>query len=157
MLFFLMKRRPPRSTRTDTLFPHTTLFRSLQRDDLQYPPRPRLRRRQRLAAPPQGADRPRRLLCPRSRRDAGGAAAPETADRGPPSDLSIRRRRPRRRQAGGRIFDARLSPRPLHPPRLRHLLAVADARPPRQGLGRRPTAHPKLGAPPRPAAQPDTP
>src|SRR3546814_9309651 len=53
----------------------------LQRDDLQYPPRPRLRRRQRLAAPPQGADRPRRLLCPRSRRDAGGAAAPETADR----------------------------------------------------------------------------
>src|SRR3546814_18251987 len=27
-LFFLMIRRPPRSTRTDTLFPHTTLFRS---------------------------------------------------------------------------------------------------------------------------------
>src|SRR3546814_6499033 len=25
---FLMKRRPPRSTRTDTLFPYTTLFRS---------------------------------------------------------------------------------------------------------------------------------
>src|SRR3546814_14200939 len=28
MLFFLMIRRPPRSTRTDTLFPDTTLFRS---------------------------------------------------------------------------------------------------------------------------------
>src|SRR3546814_13796098 len=28
MLFFLMRRRPPRSTRTDTLFPYTTLFRS---------------------------------------------------------------------------------------------------------------------------------
>src|SRR3546814_12393885 len=28
MLFFLMIRRPPRSTRTDTLFPYTTLFRS---------------------------------------------------------------------------------------------------------------------------------
>src|SRR3546814_15799643 len=28
ILFFLMKRRPPRSTRTDTLFPYTTLFRS---------------------------------------------------------------------------------------------------------------------------------
>src|SRR3546814_3757082 len=28
-LFFLMIRRPPRSTRTDTLFPYTTLFRSL--------------------------------------------------------------------------------------------------------------------------------
>src|SRR3546814_19473999 len=33
--FFLMIRRPPRSTRTDTLFPYTTLFRSLHvlRDD----------------------------------------------------------------------------------------------------------------------------
>src|SRR3546814_1054173 len=28
MLFFLMIRRPPRSTRTDTRFPYTTLFRS---------------------------------------------------------------------------------------------------------------------------------
>src|SRR3546814_12353921 len=30
-IFFLMIRRPPRSTRTDTLFPYTTLFRSRQR------------------------------------------------------------------------------------------------------------------------------
>src|SRR3546814_20928847 len=29
ILFFLMIRRPPRSTRTDTLFPYTTLFRSI--------------------------------------------------------------------------------------------------------------------------------
>src|SRR3546814_10716215 len=29
IFFFLMRRRPPRSTRTDTLFPYTTLFRSL--------------------------------------------------------------------------------------------------------------------------------
>src|SRR3546814_13744600 len=29
VFFFLMIRRPPRSTRTDTLFPYTTLFRSL--------------------------------------------------------------------------------------------------------------------------------
>src|SRR3546814_10991704 len=28
VFFFLMLRRPPRSTRTDTLFPYTTLFRS---------------------------------------------------------------------------------------------------------------------------------
>src|SRR3546814_12844976 len=28
LFFFLMKRRPPRSTRTDTLFPYTTRFRS---------------------------------------------------------------------------------------------------------------------------------
>src|SRR3546814_13978836 len=38
IIFFLMKRRPPRSTRTDTLFPYTTLFRSP-------PPRHRHRRR----------------------------------------------------------------------------------------------------------------
>src|SRR3546814_14805470 len=37
--FFLMIRRPPRSTRTDTLFPYTTLFRSrsLDRRNLQPP------------------------------------------------------------------------------------------------------------------------
>src|SRR3546814_13490452 len=36
VLFFLMIRRPPRSTRTDTLFPYTTLFRSvLHRVDRQ--------------------------------------------------------------------------------------------------------------------------
>src|SRR3546814_8241095 len=34
-IFFLMIRRPPRSTRTDTLFPYTTLFRSLLLVDLQ--------------------------------------------------------------------------------------------------------------------------
>src|SRR3546814_7097340 len=28
LFFFLMRRRPPRSTRTDTLLPYTTLFRS---------------------------------------------------------------------------------------------------------------------------------
>src|SRR3546814_12336613 len=35
--FFLMIRRPPRSTRTDTLFPYTTLFRS--RRDIHLRPR----------------------------------------------------------------------------------------------------------------------
>src|SRR3546814_13783514 len=30
IIFFLMIRRPPRSTRTDTLFPYTTLFRSAE-------------------------------------------------------------------------------------------------------------------------------
>src|SRR3546814_8208135 len=37
--FFLMIRRPPRSTRTDTLFPYTTLFRS--RIDTQFRDRAR--------------------------------------------------------------------------------------------------------------------
>src|SRR3546814_18305917 len=37
LFFFLMIRRPPRSTRTDTLFPYTTLFRSFgYRDTLSY-------------------------------------------------------------------------------------------------------------------------
>src|SRR3546814_9742739 len=38
--FFLMIRRPPRSTRTDTLFPYTTLFRSPRDDDGLRHPRP---------------------------------------------------------------------------------------------------------------------
>src|SRR3546814_17158367 len=33
MFFFLMKRLPPRSTLTDTLFPYTTLFRSVASAD----------------------------------------------------------------------------------------------------------------------------
>src|SRR3546814_13370306 len=42
--FFLMIRRPPRSTRTDTLFPYTTLFRSLTRErDLAQAPLVELR------------------------------------------------------------------------------------------------------------------
>src|SRR3546814_13348149 len=42
--FFLMIRRPPRSTRTDTLFPYTTLFRSFR-------------------SVPQSIDTQRRRLC----------------------------------------------------------------------------------------------
>src|SRR3546814_17014047 len=34
VFFFLMIRRPPRSTRTDTLFPYTTLFRSNMRSHI---------------------------------------------------------------------------------------------------------------------------
>src|SRR3546814_6213398 len=35
--FFLMIRRPPRSTRTDTLFPYTTLFRSYESERVVIP------------------------------------------------------------------------------------------------------------------------
>src|SRR3546814_12457039 len=55
-----MIRRPPRSTRTDTLFPYTTLFRSLvpaPKPRRRYWPRPR----QRIAAP---GTRPMRKLLP---------------------------------------------------------------------------------------------
>src|SRR3546814_8413963 len=37
LVFFLMIRRPPRSTRTDTLFPYTTLFRSFRRASARRP------------------------------------------------------------------------------------------------------------------------
>src|SRR3546814_1776588 len=47
LVFCVMMRRPPRSTRTDTLFPYTTLFRSLDevagedhRFPFQFPRRP---------------------------------------------------------------------------------------------------------------------
>src|SRR3546814_16227121 len=36
LFFFLMIRRPPRSTRTDTLFPYTTLFRSPESVNTRY-------------------------------------------------------------------------------------------------------------------------
>src|SRR3546814_2899658 len=35
IVIFLLIRRPPRSTRTDTLFPYTTLFRSSQTEKLE--------------------------------------------------------------------------------------------------------------------------
>src|SRR3546814_13452978 len=45
IFFFLMIRRPPRSTRTDTLFPYTTLFRSVVTSiAIQVLPRPNSRR-----------------------------------------------------------------------------------------------------------------
>src|SRR3546814_1724926 len=41
IFFFLMIRRPPRSTRTDTLFPYTTLFRNQSRPGQHFlPPLP---------------------------------------------------------------------------------------------------------------------
>src|SRR3546814_12238876 len=70
--FFLMIRRPPRSTRTDTLFPYTTLFRSgkLQLQDRH----PAWR----------DSGRYRRLSSP-LRRGAGGACAARSAVRRPHS------------------------------------------------------------------------
>src|SRR3546814_21037818 len=41
MFFFLMIRRPPRSTRTDTRFPYTTLFRSVRLVHLDQRPVPK--------------------------------------------------------------------------------------------------------------------
>src|SRR3546814_2753544 len=46
-----MIRRPPRSTRTDTLFPYTTLFRSHQQDKARHGRAPPAIRRQKISAP----------------------------------------------------------------------------------------------------------
>src|SRR3546814_7266646 len=65
--FFLMIRRPPRSTRTDTLFPYTTLFRS---------PAP--------AAPTAVPAARARRRCPRGRTGPGRCTNRRTASSSPP-------------------------------------------------------------------------
>src|SRR3546814_18720100 len=79
MFFFLMIRRPPRSTRTDTLFPYTTLFRSVQQgrdarrlehrvDQLRQPQESQVERRRR----PRGQPRKRRRRHVRQGGECGG-------------------------------------------------------------------------------------
>src|SRR3546814_3144601 len=69
-----MIRRPPRSTRTDTLFPYTTLFRS---DETWFPEgrRPRRHARRRLARPVAGGARHRHRIDPAA--GAGGLVRSE--------------------------------------------------------------------------------
>src|SRR3546814_16095521 len=65
LFFFLMIRRPPRSTRTDTRFPYTTLFRSHRVDEAPVERRLRVHRLtavHHLEGAP-GADQPRQPLC----------------------------------------------------------------------------------------------
>src|SRR3546814_7456375 len=76
VIFFLMIRQPPRSTRTDTLFPYTTLFRSTCCPATAAPARP--------AAPKSTARAPGR------RRGTGPGRAP------PPSPRRTAARRRRR-------------------------------------------------------------
>src|SRR3546814_19810250 len=76
--FFLMIRRPPRSTRTDTLFPYTTLFRSHPAPGRRTPPTTARRRRRRHGRSGRRAGwrRPARRgpRSPRGRPVPGGAA-----------------------------------------------------------------------------------
>src|SRR3546814_4787668 len=62
-----MIRRPPRSTRTDTLFPYTTPFRSRPPPRRQPPKRLRPRRPRRRRRPPRRRP-PRLKLLPKRRR-----------------------------------------------------------------------------------------
>src|SRR3546814_18305250 len=57
VFFFLMIRRPPRSTRTDTLFPYTTLFRSASGTEYPRPLHRALCRGRHLDAEPPRAQR----------------------------------------------------------------------------------------------------
>src|SRR3546814_1561286 len=66
--FFLMIRRPPRSTRTDTLFPYTTLFRS-EVYNVYYAPSARTSRARRCGAVPSSGRRARQ-----ARNEPGNAA-----------------------------------------------------------------------------------
>src|SRR3546814_15700591 len=91
-----MRRRPPRSTRTDTLFPYTTLFRSA--DVGRHRGTGAHRRRRDLRAQPGdlvlgGHDRPRRRVHP----------LPDPADHGP---LPVQRPPRRRGTAVGPRDDA---------------------------------------------------
>src|SRR3546814_11032307 len=107
--FFVMIRRPPRSTRTDTLFPYTTLFRSRRRD------RARLLHQDRLEADPH-LYRPPRAEGVGARIAGSGSVEAAAVER-------LGRRRTVRRAA-------RLC-------RERRALAVRDERDPRRTAGAR--------------------
>src|SRR3546814_10451797 len=75
-----MIRRPPRSTRTDTLFPYTTLFRSPRGADLRRPEGPGDARRPEQAA--AGGRRPQPAHGAAPRRHDGRRAALSHSQRG---------------------------------------------------------------------------
>src|SRR3546814_15568776 len=104
---FLMLRRPPRSTRTDTLVPDTTLFRSCSRPIRAAPTNRRRRRRRNRTSEPSlvGAaeaapTRPLACLATRGR----ARTAPSTRPTAGARTRRPRRRRPHtpRSRAGGR-------------------------------------------------------
>src|SRR3546814_5671687 len=91
-----MIRRPPRSTRTDTLFPYTTLFRSIQPDGSisgHDPVRPCGRCRQILHEAEHAAERPISIYCASA--EDGPVERHSVAELLPypfgPSDLGIKR------------------------------------------------------------------
>src|SRR3546814_19462678 len=127
VVFFLMIRRPPRSTRTDTLFPYTTLFRSAPWHVCHFPrlllvtcPSQGQRSHKARYAPlPCRAGRPSRststtarwrsTTTPPSRYCAGGAGAQKLALCGCCASPYRRRSRDRQRPAlGGRPDETRV-------------------------------------------------
>src|SRR3546814_10248886 len=98
-LFCLMIRRPPRSTRTDTLFPYTTLFRSPANLALRGPGRSARRAAGRRSWGPRRARVPGRRATPdqdggqgpgsRHVMAGGPDASPSTAKRPPPRSAPV--------------------------------------------------------------------
>src|SRR3546814_19429727 len=84
LFFFLMIRRPPRSTRTDTLFPYTTLFRSRVRDAVDDV-------LDRLRPPGDGVPGAERVSQPG--RENAGKPAPERQVEDDPPEAATRHRR----------------------------------------------------------------
>src|SRR3546814_776496 len=74
-----MIRRPPRSTRTDTLFPYTTLFRSLRKPALT----PRIAAH---AFPLHSSNAPELARAARVSRTGWGRRPPALANRSPPAN-----------------------------------------------------------------------
>src|SRR3546814_2506101 len=72
-----MIRRPPRSTRTDTLFPYTTLFRSVPRRERQYHVTGRHRHRDRRDGRCGGGDD---RECPQEDRALGARSEEHTSE-----------------------------------------------------------------------------
>src|SRR3546814_9585020 len=114
MLFFLMIRRPPRSTRTDTLFPYTTLFRSLHPRD-RWLHRPGRRDHAAQGRQP-GADRRagqgHRRLDARQPRVAGTSTTRSTAP--PPGGVAVSDRRLRQTTPARRLPAKRLRGTPAN-------------------------------------------
>src|SRR3546814_15910572 len=126
VFFFLMIRRPPRSTRTDTLFPYTTLFRSVPEASSQGAAarRPRRPPGDRFRAVPPGSRQARRLRLLVAPLPAGRALV--------------------RRRGGG-------PPRPRHRELLRAPGAIADRCRRRVLHADRPPPPPRPRPPPPPA------
>src|SRR3546814_7180728 len=105
-----MIRRPPRSTRTDTLFPYTTLFRSVRRPAGGGGQHPRHRAALRLL--PRGRQPHPAALCDRRRaqREGGAARAVGSRPRGAPGQAGLRRGHgPAAREAAAQPYRERLT------------------------------------------------
>src|SRR3546814_6367579 len=136
-----MIRRPPRATRTDTLFPYTTLFRSLPPPVVRAP-----------VAPPAVRSRRRWLLAPAVPLDPAPAACRPARTATAPATTARPRARPPR-PASSRRATAGAAPRPGSPgwrrprPRGRPTLACPSPLLPvvlRHGIvARMPAHHPR--------------